>query len=128
MINKIKKGSLIIAHGSQVKQFNSDFLKLVGQIKRIVKPILITAAFLECGKPSITSGMEFLEKKRVTEVLVIPYFLGAGKHITFHIPQILKSWQKTRPQIKIKIIKPIGQDKIMLKLISSLIQKNIIHS
>lgn len=128
MTNKIKKGCLIIAHGSKVKKFNHDFLQLVGQLKMILKDMPITASFLDCVKPSITDGLEFLETKEATEILVIPYFLGKGKHLTIHIPQILKSWEKTRPHIKIKTTKPIGQDSIMLPLLLSLVRQNLIHA
>lgn len=68
----------------------------------------VCAAFLELAEPSIPDGIEECIRSGATEVIVLPYFLSAGRHVAEDIPSEVKIKQDEYPDIPIHISPYIG--------------------
>ncbi len=118
----MKKHVLVISHGSREVSANADFKKLVQKYRRKHPNWVIAHAFLELAEPSIPQALENLAKKSKT-IDVLPLFLFAAKHVKKHIPEILKTFRKKHPQIKVNLGKPLGSDKKLLVILDQRLQQ-----
>lgn len=114
---------LVVAHGSRRDASNDEVRKLVelisirpGILFKIVKP-----AFLELASPSITEGIEQCIKEGASEIVVFPYFLSAGRHVTEDVPKEVDLKRKEYPQIPIKIANYLGSNQGIADLVLELV-------
>jgi len=100
---------LIIAHGSRRAASNQEVIDLVGFLSTKTKDYLnIAAAFLELATPSISEGIDQCVKKGATELIVLPYFLSAGRHVSEDIEAAIAPKRLEYPQLSITITPHIG--------------------
>ncbi len=112
----MKKCVLIISHGSREKSANNDFKRLVRKYVKLHSNWKVSHAYLEMASPSIPEALEVLALKS-NEILVLPLFFFAAKHIKKHIPEILKAFQKDHPKTKVKLARPLGSDSKLLEIL-----------
>jgi sirohydrochlorin cobaltochelatase len=118
----MKKCVLIISHGSREKSANVEFKRLVQKYRTRHPDWKVSHAFLELAHPSIPEALEVLAMKS-DEVSVLPLFLFAARHVKKHIPEILKTFRKKYPKIKVKLAKPLGSDSKLLAILDQRVQE-----
>jgi sirohydrochlorin ferrochelatase len=112
---------LVIAHGSRRVASNQEILDLVEILAaKTTHYITIQAAFLELANPSISEGIDFCVKKGATEVIVLPYFLSAGRHVSEDIDNALAPKREEYPQLTITIKPHIGAANGMAEMLLNL--------
>ncbi len=107
---------LIVAHGSRDKSAQAEFKKLAGNYRRRHPGWKIAHAFLELAEPSIPQALESLAVSS-DEMIVLPLFLFAAKHVRQHIPEILAAFRKNHPKVKVRLAKPLGADGKLLDIL-----------
>ncbi len=83
------KALLLIAHGSRAQSSNDEIRALVARLREDARGErfdLVEHAFLEMAEPSIAAAADKLVADGATEIVVLPYFLAAGKHLLADIP------------------------------------------
>ena len=118
----MKKYVLVISHGSREASANADFKKLVQKYRHKHPNWVIAHAFLELAEPSIPKGLETLMKKS-DKIFVLPLFLFAAKHVKKHIPEMIKTFRKNHPQVKVTLGKPLGSDAKLLAILDQRLQQ-----
>lgn len=101
---------LVIAHGSRRAESNDEVRSLTRLIAARADghfPI-VRCAFLELAEPSIPDGIELCIRDGAQEVVVLPYFLSAGRHVAQDIPNEVRGKQEQYPQINIRIAPYLG--------------------
>ncbi len=103
------KHLLIVAHGSrrmasndEVRQVTEKFNQLEHQFDHV------SSAFLELDDPSIPQGLLNAIDMGATEIMVLPYFLSAGRHVSEDIPAEIAIVQKNHPDVKISMAPYLG--------------------
>lgn len=112
----MKKCVLIISHGSRDSSAQNDFKRLVQKYGKLHPQWKVSHAYLEMVSPSIPEALETLALKS-NEILVLPLFLFAAKHVKKHIPEILGTFRKNHPKIKVKLARPLGSDSKLLGIL-----------
>jgi sirohydrochlorin ferrochelatase len=104
------KSLLVIAHGSRREASNDEIRELTERIteKAGANFDLIVPAFLELAEPSIPEGIKICAEKGATEILVMPYFLSAGRHVAEDIPGEVDSVRDHYPDVNIRILPYLG--------------------
>ncbi len=118
----MKKGILIIAHGSPKAEANTDFTTLVAEIQKSLAPMTVSHAFLDCAEPSIPQALDRLMASDHTFITILPYFLFKGKHTQTDIPHIVKKYQDQHPAIQFEILESIGENPLMKNWILNLLK------
>ena len=119
------KSLLVVAHGSRRSQSNTEVEQLTQIIreKACSKYLSISHAFLELAEPSIGDAIDQCVQQGATEVLLLPYFLSAGRHVQQDIPEEVAVKQAQYPQIKMHITPYLGASQgiadMMLALVES---------
>jgi sirohydrochlorin ferrochelatase len=113
----MKPAILIVAHGSRDKSAQGEFKSLVGKYRKRHPGWKIAHAFLELAEPSIPKALESLSASS-QEIIVLPLFLFAANHVKKHIPEIISTFRKSHPKVKIKLAKPLGSDPKLLDILA----------
>ena len=119
------KALLLIAHGSRVTSSNDEVRNLIPQLKSVAqsKFDFVKCAFLELAYPSIPQGVQQCIDAGAKEVLALPYFLVAGRHVIEDIPAELQKKREEYPDIEIRMCDYLGKSKFMPDLLSELVEK-----
>lgn len=105
------KSLLLVAHGSRRAASNDEVRTLTQRLaeragERYHK---VDCAFLELAEPSIPDGIQRCIDAGASEVVVLPYFLSAGRHVAEDIPGEVKIKQDEHPDIAIRIAPYLGE-------------------
>lgn len=116
---------LIVAHGSRRPQSNTEVKQLTQIIreKACSKYLSISHAFLELADPSISDAIDQCVEQGAKEVLLLPYFLSAGRHVQQDIPEEVAKKQAQYPQLKIQIATYLGASDAIADIMLSLVEK-----
>jgi sirohydrochlorin ferrochelatase len=104
------KSLLLVAHGSRREASNQEVRDLTavlaaqasGQYDRV------SCAFLELGQPSIPEGIGEAVRDGAREVVVVPYFLSAGRHVVDDIPRLVAEAREQHPEAAIRVTPYLG--------------------
>ncbi len=114
------KALLLIAHGSRSAIANHEIGTLAAQLRSNIDGIeLVEHAFLEMAEPTIVQGGNKLVAAGANEIIILPYFLSAGKHVAEDVPAEVALIQKQHPNIKISMRTHLGAASGMQSLIDS---------
>ncbi len=104
------KALLIVAHGSRRAASNDEIRELTQRVTAQAGDSynLVDCAFLELAEPSIPDGIQCCIDRGADEVIVLPYFLSAGRHVAEDIPNDVKIKQDEHPGIRIRIAPYVG--------------------
>lgn len=119
----MKPAVLIVAHGTREIPAQREFKRLVAKYRKRHPGWKIAHAFLELAEPSIPQSLKSLATSS-QEILVLPLFLFAAKHVRKHIPEILKTFKKNHSEIKIKLAEPLGADSKLLDILDQRLSKS----
>lgn len=117
---RIRKGFLVVAHGSRKEEANRQVFGLVEKLRNYFQTDMFEAAFMELASPSIDEGIRALVKKGVDELVAFPFFLFRGMHSSKDVPRIIeKTLKDVGKDINFKMLGPLG----MHPAISGLVQE-----
>jgi len=95
------KALLIVAHGSRRQTSNEEVRQITAQVEKLAGDDFdwVGSGFLELAGPSIPQGIQQFIDAGATEVVVLPYFLSAGRHVAEDIPAQIEQVQVLNPQV-----------------------------
>ncbi len=103
------KSLLVVAHGSRRQASNHEVRELVVQLRALDHRYdRIECAFLELAEPSIPDGLRGLIESGSSEVVLMPYFLAAGRHVVADIPDEIEIVRKEHPAVTIHVAPYLG--------------------
>lgn len=120
------KSLLLIAHGSRLETSNLEIRQLADKLRAKAGDHFsrVSAAFLEIARPSIPEAIDGIIKEGTTEIIVLPCFLAAGKHIVRDIPAALEEKRGQYPQVAIRLAPYLGTaDEALTDLLFALCQE-----
>lgn len=106
----MQKALLLVAHGSRREASNDEVRGLTAAVRHAAggRFDAVDCAFLELAEPSIPDGIDRLLREGAEQVVVLPYFLAAGRHVTADIPAILETKQVQYPDLDIVLAAYFG--------------------
>jgi len=104
---------LLVAHGSRRAASNEEISLLAEVLSKRAKTRFdhVGYAFLETAEPSITNAVEAAVRAGAREILVLPYFLSAGRHVVEDIPAEVERERRKHPEVCIRLTPYLGQAK-----------------
>lgn len=82
------KALLLVAHGSRRQASNDEVRALTEAVREEnIDFDVVSCAFLELAEPSIPDGLRLLIGQGAEDIVVLPYFLSAGRHVVEDIPR-----------------------------------------
>ncbi len=100
---------ILIAHGSRRKASNDEVRKLAATMNQMEHGFdRVSCAFLELAEPLIPDGIRQSIAGGAKEIIVLPYFLSAGRHVVEDVPADVEKVQKEFPEVTISLTPYLG--------------------
>jgi sirohydrochlorin ferrochelatase len=119
-------GIILVDHGSRLAESNQLIETVAAQFQHrftdqwpIVEP-----AHMELAEPSIAKAYDKCVLRGATDIIVLPYFLGPGKHWTTDIPALSAAAAAAHPGTSFRVAGTLGLDDLILQLL----QKRLLES
>jgi sirohydrochlorin ferrochelatase len=106
----LMKTMLVVAHGSRRAESNDEVRELARLLGSQVGASFgsVSCAFLELAEPSIPDGLRAAIAAGARDVVVMPYFLSAGRHVVTDIPGEVDIVRTEYPDINITLAPYLG--------------------
>lgn len=113
------KTILLVAHGSRKQSSNEEVAELAKRMNQNLDSHFdnVKYAFLELAEPLIPDGIDQCIESGATEVVVVPYFLSAGRHVVEDVPEEVQKGIDKHPNVKITISDYLGANKEIANLL-----------
>lgn len=110
---------LVVAHGSRRGESNDEVRALTDRVRETAGDRFtdIECAFLELAPPTIPDGLTRLIERGAEHIIVLPYFLAAGRHVAEDIPAEVEQTRHAHPNIAIEIAPYLGTSDAMPRLL-----------
>ena len=104
------KSLLVVAHGSRRAASNDEVRNLTECLAGRTDGAFdrVSCAFLELAEPSIPDGLRADIRAGADEVVVMPYFLSAGRHVVSDIPAEVDVVRREHPAVTITLAPYLG--------------------
>ena len=96
---------------------NADLLQLAEQLRSRLPGHVIETAYLELTEPTIPQGAARCVTLGATRVLLLPYFLSAGTHVTEDLRRFRAQFAEQWPSVRFDLCPPLGLHPLMLDIV-----------
>jgi sirohydrochlorin ferrochelatase len=119
------KALLVTAHGSRQDSSNEEVRALSRKVllNHEHRFQFVGTAFLEIANPSIFEAVAELVGYGALEIVLFPFFISGGSHVTQDLPRIISELRLAYPQLNFKLLPHLGA----MQGIESLIIKNLME-
>jgi len=102
---------ILIGHGSPKKDANN--VEIVGRLlHQVIHPNCskgcVKAAYLQFAEPEIADTIKKCVEEGAKKIIIHPYFLSSGMHVTKDIPEIIKEAERQYPDREFIYTEPLG--------------------
>lgn len=103
------KGIILFGHGSRTAEYVRPFERIRDAMAEQRPDAVVELGFLELTRPSLDESIECLVKRGVTEISVVPIFIGPGRHVLKDLPQLAANAIDRHPGLVIGLASPVGE-------------------
>jgi precorrin-8X/cobalt-precorrin-8 methylmutase len=103
-------GILIVSHGSPRAEANQGFEAMVARVASRLGQSAILPTFFSITAPDIPERVATLVEGGVRRILLMPYFLYSGQHVTVDIPALLEQCRRRFPAVAIEMLPTLEND------------------
>lgn len=107
---------ILFAHGSAIAAANEVVERVATQLaQRARRPAV--AAFLEKAQPDLAGAIARLVEAGAKRVIIVPYFLTMGTHISRDLPELARQQQTVFPGLQVHIAAPMEGHPLLLDVL-----------
>lgn len=114
---------LLIAHGSRRAAANADLQHLAGEVSRRGGYAIVETAFLELAEPDIPTGGRRCIARGARRVLLLPYFLSAGVHVSSDLEEHRQTLAGEFPAAEFILCPHLGLHPLMTQIVLDRLQE-----
>ena len=116
---------ILIGHGSPKKDANN--LETMGRLLHsMIHPDCskgcVKVAYLQFAKPELSDTIKESVRNGAKKIIIHPYFLISGMHVTKDIPEIIKEAKKMYPHVEFLYTEPLGIHEKLVQVIAERIK------
>lgn len=109
-------GLVLIAHGSRREEANQDLHLVVANLRRLGYARTF-ASFLELASPSIVEAGNTCVASGARQVVLAPYFLSAGRHVTEDLQAARDELAAMHPGVDFRCAGPLGPHPLLEQIL-----------
>ena len=116
---------LLIAHGSRRPEANAD-LEHVAEALRVQGGFVhVQPAYLELCEPDIVAGGAICVAAGARRVVLLPYFLSAGMHVTEDLTAARDELARRHSGVEFLLAEPLGRHPLLIDVVADRIRQAI---
>jgi sirohydrochlorin cobaltochelatase len=100
---------ILFAHGARAASWAEPFERLRARTQARLPDVDVSLAFLELMSPRLPQRSAELVAAGVTEITVVPVFLGQGGHVLRDLPLMLDQLRLDHPGVVFKAVQAAGE-------------------
>lgn len=109
---------VLFGHGARDPAWATPFEALRELIQLQLPALPVRLAFLELMQPHLPQLLQQLAADGITEVSVVPIFLGQGGHVRRDLPALIEQARQDYPQMVINVAQAVGEQPEVLNAIA----------
>jgi sirohydrochlorin ferrochelatase len=116
---------ILLGHGSRRGIDTDEGLKdAAGRLQQRVGPgVRVRMAGFEFTRPSIPEAIEMLVAEGSRRMVLVPFFLFDGKHITVEIPEELEKIRAQYPDVDLTYARTLGADIRLVEIVAERVEE-----
>ena len=118
-------GVILLGHGSRLKKANALIPGIIKDIKRRLGINKIYPAYLQLAAPDLSLSIRNLAGKKCEKIIIVPFFLFVGNHVSRDIPEIISKEKAKYPHISFAYTKNLGEDIRIGEIVADKIMEGI---
>jgi len=111
-------GIIVFAHGSRDERWRLPAEALAQRVAALDPEAKVRCAYLELIEPDLAGAAQALIDAGASEIRVLPFFLGVGKHLREDLPKLLQGLRQRHPQVRFTARPAVGEDAELIELLA----------
>jgi len=104
-----RRALLLVDHGSRRSQANALLEEVAALVKqRLGAGAIVEPAHMELGTPSIAEGFARCVEQGATRIVVHPFMLAPGRHVSDDLPRLVTEAARTHEGVAFVLADPLG--------------------
>ncbi|MBI5235820.1 MAG: precorrin-8X methylmutase [Deltaproteobacteria bacterium] len=120
-----KKAVLLLGHGSKLNEANETLCRIAASIEARGGYGCVQPAFLQLKEPDFQEAIAMMVSKGFYDIVVMPYFLYPGAHVTKDIPAEMEVAAKGHPGLKFTMAGNLGFHDALVDLTRQRIEESL---
>jgi sirohydrochlorin cobaltochelatase len=116
----MRKGVILFGHGSRDPLWRQPIDAVAARLARRHPALAVRCAFLELDTPDLATAAAELVGEGVSQVTVLPMFLGSGKHAREDLPALVDALRRRHEGVAVELRAAIGEDARVLDLLAEI--------
>ena len=112
----MKTAVILLGHGSRAENGNTALADVAGIINEI-GGVEVIPAYLQFCRPSLSESLKKAAADGAEKIIVMPYFLYSGNHVTQDIPEELETLKREHPEVDIVMTDHLGAHKKLAEIV-----------
>jgi sirohydrochlorin cobaltochelatase len=105
-----RRALVLFAHGARAPGWAAPFERLRDLARARLPGVEVSLAFLELMEPRLPAQVAALAEAGVSDITVVPVFLGQGGHLLRDLPLLVDQIRADHPGLDLKVVGAIGED------------------
>jgi sirohydrochlorin ferrochelatase len=115
-VSPVSRAVVLVDHGSRRPEANAQLESLAELLRARESGTLVLTAHLEVVPPSIVDALGTCAAAQACDVVVLPWFLAAGRHTSEDIPRLVAEARTLHPGLRVRIGAPLGLEAKLVEL------------
>jgi sirohydrochlorin ferrochelatase len=110
-------GLLLVDHGSRRAEANAQLEDMASHVARLRPADLVACCHMEIAAPDIAAGFAALVARGATRIVLLPYLLGDGRHLSEDIPRLAGAAAARHPGVSFALGAALGPHELLARLL-----------
>lgn len=108
---------VLVDHGSRRPEANAALDELAALVRAADPGRCVHVAHMEISPPELESALGACLAEGARNVIVVPVFLGPGRHSQEDIPRLVREARERHPELSVQIAPPLGPHPLLAQLV-----------
>lgn len=119
----MKSAVIILGHGSRSEGADKSIQRIAAEVKKRGGYEIVEQAFLQHSTPGLRETIEACVRKDAGRIVIVPFFMQSGAHVTKDVPVLIEQARKKHPGIEILMTDFAGSHPLMTEVVMDLVGK-----
>ena len=115
-----KKAIILFGHGSRDSLWHLPIQAVAERIRITSPSTTVTCAYLELTEPSLPDAAASLITTGVSNITILPMFLGVGRHAREDLPALITELKQNHPSTTFQVQPAVGENPAVLDLLADI--------
>jgi sirohydrochlorin ferrochelatase len=119
----MKSAVIILGHGSRSEGADQSIQRIAVEVKKRGGYEIVEQAFLQHTPPALMDTIEACARQNAGRVVIVPFFMQPGAHVTRDIPALIEQARKKHPGVEILMTDFVGSHPLMVEVVMDLVRQ-----